>query len=721
MLDQLYLNEISRQCGKPLKDVEAAAKLLEDGSTIPFIARYRSYLIGAVDEIALGLVADGLTRFQKLDKKKVSVLASYEERQILGPGLKQRIEASLSESELEEICLPFKIKRKTKAQDARDSGLGPVCQAMLQARKGKDDPIQNFLKRSKLTKEEALQGVSEILAEEFSQNQRVRKKTRLQFQRYGQVSASLKKGANPGEADTYQNYYEFSKPARYLKAYQIMALLRGARENILSLKFFIPQEDRCFEHCLDIYNLRTHLRYFDLLSEAAWKGFKKKLLPSLEREIKSQLSDSAVESSLATFASNLKDLLLTRPIKGNIILGMDPGFKNGCKCAIIDDKGAMLDTFTIYPTLDSKRRENAKEVLRAKQRKFEPSLLAIGNGTACQETTQFVSDFIRELSDSSLPRPKFMQVSEAGASIYSASKQAIAEFGHLPIQVRGAISIARRVQDPLAEYVKIPIESLGVGLYQHDLPKSRLAESLQRVVESAVSQVGLDLNTASLELLSLLPGLNPRLAANILDLRRSLPSGFQSRKQLLKVDGIGETAFTQAAGFCRVPESKEVFDNTIVHPESYKIASRLLKAANLSPSDFEQNYENTRSRLNQVDSKNTAEILKEPEPLIRHVLDCLCSPINDPREDLPLPLLRDEILKFEALKPGHELPGIVRNIVEFGLFVDIGVNVDGLLHKSKAKNPNRDMQDQYSVGQPLVVIVSEVDSKRKRISLSELK
>ncbi len=716
MLDQLYLNEIANQCGKPIKDVEAATKLLEDGSTIPFIARYRSYLIGELDEIALGLVADRLARFQKLHKKKLSVLESYEERKILSPGLKKSIEASLSDSELDEICLPFKIKRKTKAQSARENGLGPLCQSLLQARKRQKDPIKDFLKHSKLTIEEVHQGVSEIIAEEFSQNQWVRKETRRQFQRFGQCRAGLKKGADPGESDTYRNYYDFNKPIRYLKAYQIMALYRGAKEEILSLKFFLQQEERCFERCLEIYNIRRNLQAFDLLCEGAWKGYKKKLLASLEREIKAQLLESAVESSLATFASNLKDLLLTRPIKGKVILGMDPGYKNGCKCSIIDALGEMKDCFTIYPTLDPKRREDAKKVFLAKQNKFRVDLIAIGNGTASQETTQFVSDCIQDINESRL---KFMLVSEAGASVYSASKQAIEEFGNLPIQVRGAISIARRVQDPLAEYVKIPIESLGVGLYQHDIPKARLAESLKRVVESAVSQVGLDLNTASLELLSLLPGLSPRIASNILDLRRTLPSGFQSRKELLIVEGIGQRAFTQAAGFCRVPESRNIFDNTIVHPESYSLASKILKMADLSEKQYCQEPGPSRNILTKLNSKLVAETLAEDENLVSQVLDCLSAPVNDPREDLPLPVLRDEVLKFEALKPGYELPGVVRNIVEFGLFVDIGVNVDGLLHKSKVKNPRQAMEDQFSVGQPLLVTVDEVDTKRKRISLTE--
>lgn len=716
MLDQIYLDEILRQTGSRLPNIKAAITLLEEGCTIPFIARYRSYMLGDLNESNLGLIQDRVNQFEKLHKKKLTAVRSLEERNLLSPELERGILAVLTESELDETLLPYKQKRKTLAQIAREKGLEPFSLKIQKARRGDQDPILSALRELGLKKIEILEGICEILAEDFSQANEIRKEVKNQLTRFGFLSSSLKKGANPGEAHTYRSYYDFSKPIRFLRPYQVLALLRGNREKILNLKFSLSREAQCFSRCLEIFGVRSNLLYFETISRALEIGFKKKLLPSIEREIKANLLEQAIEASLGTFGSNLKDLLLTRPLKGMIILGVDPGFKNGCKCALIDQFGGVLDTFTFYPVLDARRRLEALNVLVAKKKQYGFNLIAIGNGTACQETTQFISDSIDQLPGGKV---SFMQVSEAGASIYSASPLAVEELGHLPIQVRGAVSIARRVQDPLAEYVKVPIESLGVGLYQHDMPKTRLNETLERVVQSSVSLVGVDINTASRELLTMIPGLSSRLATNMVKYRSSKAQGFQARSEILKVEGVGRAAYTQAAGFCRVPGSQEAFDETIVHPESYELAERILKIAGFSSRQLAEDGTRVRTCLNELQMSEVAQALKEPEHLVDHVFHCLRANANDPREELPLPLLREEILKLDSLEVGTELLGVIRNVVEFGLFIDVGVNVDGLLHRSQLRTRSPLLEDHYYVGQQLMVVVSEVDIARKRISLSE--
>lgn len=709
------IETLARELSRDPVQVENVVRLIDEGNTIPFIARYRKELHGAMDDTTLRTLADRLQYLRSLAKRREEVKSSIEGQGKLTEELAAALDAAATLAEVEDLYRPYKPKRRTRATMAREKGLEPLADA-LSAFGGPVDPVAlaaEFLDPEKgvETVEDALQGASDIVAERISDDAGLRKALRERYLRRGVL---VSRAAEKEPEDTvYRLYYDFQAPVSRLQGHQVLAVNRGEREGVLKISVDLDPEDAKVAVRRASVPGRAAMDFVRSAADDAWDRL---LQPSLEREIRSTLTEEAGEGAIRTFALNLRPLLMQPPVKGFVTMGLDPGYRNGCKVAVVDGTGKVLDTAVVYPTFSEKKKREAIDTLSRLVKKHGVRHIAIGNGTASRETEQMTVELIREVGGGL----SYMIVSEAGASVYSASKLAAEEFPEYDVNLRSAVSIARRLQDPLAELVKIDPKAIGVGQYQHDMPQARLDEALSGVVEDCVNAVGVDLNTASAPLLTRVAGLGSATAKNIVQYREE-NGAFTSRKQLLKVPKLGPRAFEQCAGFLRVPESANVLDNTAVHPESYAAAEKLLALCGYDlPAVKAGAIGDLRDRVAAYGEERAAQDCGVGVPTLRDVTAELMKPGRDPRDELPKPILRTDVLEMKDLKPGMELTGTVRNVVDFGAFVDIGVHQDGLVHISQLGSPRRvrHPSEVCAVGDVVTVWVLEVDEKKKRISLT---
>ena len=706
---------LSRELSAPENHIENVIRLLDEGNTLPFIARYRKELHGGMDDTRLRTLQDRLQYLRNMETRRQEVKTSIENQRKLTEELSAAIDAATTLAEVEDLYRPYKQKRRTRATVAREKGLEPL--ALLLYSQSKNLPSPEELAKKAIdpekgveTIEDALAGASDIIAENISDDADIRKSLRLLANAKG-VAGS--KAAKEDEDSVYRLYYDFAQPLNKLQSHQVLALNRGEREGFLKVSLDIPRDlalDRIWKRVLKPGSSAT-----EFVRAAAEDSYDRLIQPSVERELRSALTDEANESAIGNFALNLKPLLMQPPVKGHVTMGLDPGYRMGCKVAVVDGTGKVLDTTVVYPTYGEKQKNEAITKLSALIRKWGVEHLAIGNGTASRETEQMAVELIRSLGGG----VSYMIVNEAGASVYSASKLAAEEFPQFDTNLRSAVSIARRLQDPLAELVKIDPKAIGVGQYQHDMPEKRLDEALGGVVEDCVNAVGVDVNTASPSLLKQVAGLNATTAKNIVTYREE-NGAFTTRKQILKVPKLGPKAYEQCAGFLRVPESKQVLDNTGVHPESYKAAEALLTLCGYDLKDVAAgNISELPKRVESLGWAEAANRCEVGEPTLRDIVKELLKPGRDPRDELPAPILRTDVLEMKDLKPGMVLTGTVRNVIDFGVFVDIGVHQDGLVHISKVCNKFiKHPSEVVAVGDIVKVAVLEVDEKRKRISLT---
>ena len=703
------IEQLARELDRPVEHVENVVKLLDEGNTIPFIARYRKELHGSMDDTALRTLEERLAYLRNLGERKESVKASIAEQEKLTDELAAAIDAAQTLAEVEDLYRPYKPKRRTRATVAKEKGLEPLAALLFAQERGcprPEDAAADYLSAEKgvETAADALQGANDIIAEWISDDAAIRKSLRALLEKRG----TLRSLAATEEDSVYRLYYDFEQPLGKLQGHQILAVNRGEKEEKLKVSVLLDRE-------LALPLLRRAVvkpgsAAMEFVKAAAEDAYDRLIYPSLERELRAALTDRASEGAIRMFALNLKPLLMQPPVKGHVTMGLDPGYAHGCKVAVIDGTGKVLDTTVVYPTYGERQKNEAIAKLAQLVKKHGVEHIAIGNGTASRETEQMTVELIREAGGSL----SYMIVSEAGASVYSASKLAAEEFPQFDVNLRSAVSIARRLQDPLAELVKIDPKAIGVGQYQHDMPQKELDASLNAVVEDCVNAVGVDLNTASPSLLTRVAGLNGTIAKNIVAFREE-NGAFTTRRQLLKVAKLGPKAFEQCAGFLRVPESKNVLDNTGVHPESYDAAKGLLDLLGASPKDARELPE----RLSAYGAEKAAAALGVGVPTLRDIARELSKPGRDPRDELPAPILRTDVMDVKDLKPGMVLTGTVRNVIDFGVFVDIGVHQDGLVHISQVcdkfiKHPS----EVVAVGDVVKVVVLDVDEKKHRISLS---
>lgn len=697
------------------EQVDNTVKLIDEGKTIPFIARYRKELTGSLDDQLLRELNDRLTYLRNLENRKNEVSSSIEEQGKLTEEISAALEKAVTLVEVEDIYRPFKPKRKTRASVARDKGLEPLAEFIIKQEDNSnpESESEKYINPEKEieTSDAALQGAMDIIAEDISDNAELRKKIRELYEK----AAKIESKATDEEAETvYQNYYEFSEGVSKIAGHRILALDRGEKEGALKVSIVIDEEF-CYSVAEKMY-VKNNSKCGKLVQAAAQDSCKRLIMPSVEREIRSELTAKAAEGAIKVFSSNLRQLLLQPPVKDQITLGFDPGYAHGCKLAVVDNTGKVLDSAIVYPTFRKDKDNAAKSKIKAIIEKNGVTAIAIGNGTASRESEALIAEILHEITQ----KVSYMVVSEAGASVYSASKLAAEEFPEFDVSIRGAISIARRLQDPLAELVKIDPKAIGVGQYQHDMPKARMNEALSGVVEDCVNSVGVDLNTASHSLLSYISGINGTVAKNIVSYREE-NGVFTDRKQLLKVPKLGKKAFEQCAGFLRVREGKNPLDNTAVHPESYEAAKGLMEECGFKLADIgTPEMGKIKDTVNQMGRKSVCERLGIGVPTLTDIMEELQKPGRDPRDELPAPLMRSgDIMEIKDLKPGMELVGTVRNVIDFGAFVDIGVHEDGLVHISQIcdrfiKHP----LEAVKVGEIVKVRVMDVDVKRKRISLT---
>ena len=704
---------LARELDKPLRHVENVIALLDEGNTIPFIARYRKELHGGMDDTALRKLEDRLRYLRNLAKRREEVLAAIDGQGKLTEELAAAIENAATLAEVEDLYRPYKQKRRTRATAAREKGLAPLAERLLAQRADCPDPAEaaaDYIDPEKgvETIADALQGANDIIAEVISDDAAIRKTLRGLLMRQGR----LKSVAASEEDSVYRLYYDFEQVLPRLAGHQVLAIDRGEKEGYLSVTVLLERDAAL--PVLRRAVIKPGSRAMDFIKAACEDAYDRLIYPSLEREARSTLTDSACEGAIGQFALNLKPLLLQPPVKGHVTMGLDPGYAHGCKVAVVDGTGKVLDTTVVYPTYGERQKKEAITRLTALCKKHGVTHIAIGNGTASRETEQMTVELLR-----GLPGVSYMIVNEAGASVYSAGKLAAEEFPDYDVNLRSAISIARRLQDPLAELVKIDPKSIGVGQYQHDMPQKRLDEALTGVVEDCVNAVGVDVNTASASLLTYVAGLNASTAKNIVAYRES-NGVFPDRKKLLKVPKLGPKAFEQCAGFLRVPESKNVLDNTGVHPESYRAAEGLLALCGYTDDDVRRGaVAQLIQKVQAMGEAQVAEKLAVGVPTLRDVVKELVKPGRDLRDDLPAPILRTDVLDMKDLKPGMVLTGTVRNVIDFGVFVDIGVHQDGLVHISQVCNRFiKHPSEVVSVGDIVKVMVLDVDEKKKRISLS---
>lgn len=698
------------------EQIDNTVSLIDDGKTIPFIARYRKELTGSLDDQILREIFDRLAYLRNLEKRKEEVAASITEQGKMTDEIAAAIEKAAALVEVEDIYRPFKPKRKTRGSVARERGLEPLAEFIM-AQNISADPnaeAENYIDPEKDVPDgaAALQGAMDIIAEDISDDAELRKELRAMITREGMVSS---KAADPEEETVYSNYYDFSEPVFRIAGHRVLAIDRGEREDKLKVGITVP--DGKGEKCVTDKYVKNDSPCGELVKAAAVDGYGRLIFPSVEREIRADLTSKACEAAIKVFASNLRQLLMQPPIKGRVALGLDPGYRTGCKLAVVDGTGKVLDTGVAYITTGEQRKiEQGKVLVKNLIQKHGVSIIAIGNGTASRESEAFVADLIKELPE----KVSYMVVSEAGASVYSASKLAAEEFPEYDVSLRSAVSIARRMQDPLAELVKIDPKAIGVGQYQHDMPKARMDEALTGVVEDCVNTVGVDLNTASHSLLSYISGVSSAVAKNIVAYREENGS-FTDRKQLLKVAKLGPKAFEQCAGFLRVHGGKNPLDNTAVHPESYEAAQKIIDRCGFSIADLKNGgLTEIPDAAKKIGVSKIADDAGIGVPTVTDILKELAKPGRDPRDELPPPLLRSgDVMELKDLKPGMELMGTVRNIVDFGCFVDIGVHEDGLVHISRICNRYiKHPLEAVKVGEVVKVRVLDVDMKRKRISLT---
>ncbi len=712
-----YAEQIARELSLSPQNVQGAIDLIDAGNTIPFIARYRKEATGSMDDQALRALGDRLEYLRGLDKRKAEVEASITEQGALTPELARSIAAAQTLAEVEDLYRPYKPKRKTRASIARARGLQPLADAIF-AQDASFDPAAAataYLGDEVPDAAAALAGAQDILAEQISDDARCRAELRRYYQAFGQIKSTQAKQ----EDSVYAPYYDASEPLAKIPGHRVLALDRGEREGYLKVSITVDAERAAAITAWMFARKKTGGASALLVEAAARDAYTRLIHPSLENELRAALTARADEGAIAVFGDNLRQLLLQPPIPGKVVLGLDPGYRMGCKLAVVDPTGKVLDTGVVYPVPEFKRVDQAKAAVKGMVLRHGVELMAIGNGTASRETEQFAADVIRELAAEHGLRLQYMVVSEAGASVYSASKLAAEEFPQFDVNLRSAVSIARRLQDPLAELVKIDPKAIGVGQYQHDMPQKRLSETLDGVVEDCVNSVGVDLNTASAPLLRRVAGITAATAKNIVA-RREEEGAFTSRAQLKKVKGLGPKAFEQCAGFLRLPGAKNPLDATAVHPESYPAARGLLEACGFAPAEIgTPAMQQLPARIKAKGEKALCESLGIGLPTLQDIAAELCRPGRDVRDNLPKPLLRSDVMGMEDLTPGMELVGTVRNVIDFGAFVDIGVHQDGLVHISQiadrfVKHP----RDLLKVGQRVRVKVLEVNPAKKRIALS---
>ena len=711
------IQTLAQELDKNPQHVKNVVQLLDEGNTIPFIARYRKEMHGAMDDTSLRTLEERLQYLRGLAERRETVKKSISEQGKLTDELAAAIDSAKTLAEVEDLYRPYKQKRRTRATAAREKGLEPLAALLFAQERGcprPEDAARSFIDPEKgvETLADALQGANDIIAEWISDNAAIRGSLREMLEKRG----TLRSLAATEEDSVYRLYYDFEQPLSRLQGHQILAINRGEKEKMLSATVLLDREQAL--PLLRRAVVKPGSAAMDFVKAAAEDAYDRLIYPSLEREMRASLTERADEGAIGQFALNLKPLLMQPPVKGKVTMGLDPGYRMGCKVAVVDGTGKVLDTAVVYPTYGERQKGEAIAALLKLIRKHGVEHIAIGNGTASRETEQMAVELIRQASASG-PHVSYMIVSEAGASVYSASKLAAEEFPQYDVNLRSAVSIARRLQDPLAELVKIDPKAIGVGQYQHDMPQKQLDDALCGVVENCVNAVGVDINTASPSLLQRVSGLNATTAKNVVAYREE-NGAFTSRAQIKKVPKLGPKAFQQCAGFLRVPESKSVLDNTAVHPESYEAAKALLALSGYTLADVkESRISDLPERIKSYGEGKAAAEIGVGVPTLRDIVSELLKPGRDVRDELPKPILRTDVLEMKDLTPGMVLTGTVRNVIDFGVFVDIGVHQDGLVHISQVadkfiKHPS----EVVSVGDVVKVVVLEVDEKKKRISLS---
>ncbi|TBL69347.1 Tex family protein [Paenibacillus thalictri] len=714
-IQERILKQVAAELQLAVGKVRTTIGLLDEGNTIPFIARYRKEMTGELDENQLRDIEERLGYLRNLESRKQEVIRLIDEQGKLTEELRAAIGQSVKLQEVEDLYRPYRQKRKTRASVAKEKGLEPLSEWILsQPRQGNlEKEAEAYINAEKGVQriEEAVQGAMDIIAEIVADDAKVRAWVR----RYTHDHAIMQTEAkNKDQESVYEMYYQYQEPVRKLPSHRILAINRGEREEVLKVNLEVPV-DKIHEYMSRQY-IKGNSVVKDTLTAVMEDAYKRLIAPSIEREVRGELSEKAEEKAIQVFSENLRNLLLQPPVKGKIVLGVDPAYRTGCKLAVVDDTGKMLEVAVTYPTPPNNKVTEAKQKFRQLVEKYRIDTVVIGNGTASRETEQFVADFIGEFAVSSGKKLQYLIVNEAGASVYSASKLAQTEFPDLDVAERSAISIARRLQDPLAELVKIDPKSIGVGQYQHDVSQKRLEESLGGVVESAVNHVGVDVNTASPSLLSYVSGVNSTLAKNIVKYREE-NGKFVSRKELQKVPRLGAKAYEQCVGFLRIGDGKNPLDNTPIHPESYDVVDKLFKELKLELAEL--GSERLKQLLQQLETENVAVKLGVGVPTLRDILDSLQRPGRDPRDELPKPIFRTDVLQIEDLVPGMELHGTVRNVIDFGAFVDIGIKNDGLVHISQLSDSYvKHPMDVVSVGDTVTVWVLNVDLKKGRVGLT---
>ena len=723
------MNKIAKTIAEELNvketQVESAIKLIDEGNTIPFIARYRKEVTGGLSDETLRNLGERLNYLRNLEQRKEEVVKSIDEQGKLTDEILQSVAIAKTLAEVEDIYRPYKQKKKTRATVAKAKGLEPLANIIIEQKETKpiEEIAKEYINIDKLneeekknkdkvvsTAEEAINGALDIIAENISDNPKYRKEIKRQCYR----EASIQTKNTKDEKSNYEMYYDYQELIKHIPSHRILAINRGEKEEYLKVKIEKPEEKILLYMEKDI--IKGETQFTQMLKETILDSFKRLIEPSIDREIRADLTEKAEEKAIKVFGQNSKQLLLGAPIKGKTVMGFDPAYRTGCKIAVIDETGKLLDYTTVYPTEPQNDVENAKKELLKLIDKDKIDMIAIGNGTASRESEMFVADMLKETS-----RPiHYVIVSEAGASVYSASKLATEEYPDINVSIRGAISIARRLQDPLAELVKIDPKAIGVGQYQHDVNQKKLAESLTGVVEDSVNKVGVDVNTATPSLLSYVSGINSTIAKNIVKYRDE-NGKLKNRKELLKVPKLGKVAYEQCAGFLRIFDGDNPLEITAVHPESYEATEKLLKSLGFNKEDLrdKQKLEELKQKLKTINIEKTAQEIGIGEMTLTDIISELSKPGRDPREDMPKPILRSDVLKLEDLKEGMILTGTVRNVIDFGAFVDIGVKHDGLVHISEMsdkyiKNPS----DIVSVGDIVKVKVIKIDKERQKVGLS---
>lgn len=689
--------------------------LLDDGNTIPFIARYRKEMHGSMDDQLIREFSEKLEYLRGLDKRREEIRSLIDGQEKLTDEISALLDKASTLSELEDIYRPYRPKRKTRASVAKEKGLEPLALEIIKQESSFNPSFtaEKYIDEEKgvATANDAIQGAMDIIAEQVSDSAEIRKRVRNLTTMNGVVISSA---TDSEKESVYTTYYDFKEPVKKIAGHRVLAINRGEKEDFLKVSIECDSE-KPLNIIYRLLDKGINPLCSDIIREACTDAYNRLIFPSIEREIRNDLTDTASENAMKVFAVNLKQLLMQPPVKGKTVLGLDPGYRTGCKVAVVDDTGKVLDTAVIYPTHSDKKIEESKQKLLQLIKKYHVDIISIGNGTASKETEMFTADVIKEADHTVY----YMVVSEAGASVYSASKLAATELPELDLTLRSAVSIARRLQDPLAELVKIEPKAIGVGQYQHDMPQKRLGETLDGVVEDCVNSVGADLNTASPALLLRVSGLNSTVCKNIVAYREE-NGAFSSRAELKKVPKLGPKAFEQCAGFLRVPESKNPLDNTGVHPESYKSAKELLNLLDYSDKEIKSGkFPDLQSRVKAYGTKSLAEKLEIGLPTLDDIVKELSKPGRDPRDEMPAPMLRSDILDIKDLKEGMELKGTVRNVIDFGAFVDIGVHQDGLVHISQICNKYiKHPGEVLKVGDVVNVKILSVDLDKNRISLT---